>query len=592
MATHGMKLRSASKAKQKPDINADDDTTSHTPHSSQDEEERYPVDTENNQPISSECDEQTRRAAMSLFYQHENEANSDSSIVTPIDDQEDIVHESTPSPPTTSLDDFFPPSPYGRDRRQIYGDRFIPQRDHNLSRDFELMESTPTSSTRNITEQTEQQVQEALDSRRMIFYMRSEILNDPRAYEEFMESEEAIATNVVRTPRRLYHYTSPRAEHRNLSYNHYTDDMNTTPSRSTHDYDTGFDVSATRYRSSPVSETGLRILNAHQRQTRYINRTAIKILDAPDLQDDFYLNLVDWGPDDCLAVGLGTCVYLWDANTSRVTKLCDFMTEQVTSVSWAQRGKHLAIGTNRAKLCLWDINESKQVRTWQNHQSRLGALAWNMNIITSGGRDHHIFHHDVRSQAAYFRDMHAHRQEVCGLKWSPDGTMLASGGNDNKLMVWNSHEDLLINRFGQHRAAVKAIAWCPYDRSMLVSGGGTADKTIKFWNAHRGVMLDSYDTGSQVCNIAWSKRSKELVSTHGFANHHVQSSNQVVVWNAKSMNRVATLTGHTKRVLFMAMNGSGSTVATGAADETLRFWDVFQTIDENKKEVKRTSVLR
>lgn len=35
------------------------------------------------------------------------------------------------------------------------------------------------------------------------------------------------------------------------------------------------------------------------------------------------------------------------------------------------------------------------------------------------------------------RILQGHRQEVCGLKWSPDAQCLASGGNDNKLFVWS-----------------------------------------------------------------------------------------------------------------------------------------------------------
>jgi cell division cycle 20-like protein 1 (cofactor of APC complex) len=38
---------------------------------------------------------------------------------------------------------------------------------------------------------------------------------------------------------------------------------------------------------------------------------------------------------------------------------------------------------------------------------------------------------------------------------------------------------------------------------------------------------------------------------------------------------MTTLTGHTSRVLFLAMNPSGETIVTGAGDETLRFWSVF-----------------
>lgn len=63
------------------------------------------------------------------------------------------------------------------------------------------------------------------------------------------------------------------------------------------------------------------------------------MLDAPELQDDFYLNLVDWSSENVLSVGLGSCVYLWSACTSQVTRLCDLSSDgnSVTSVSWNER---------------------------------------------------------------------------------------------------------------------------------------------------------------------------------------------------------------------------------------------------------------
>jgi hypothetical protein len=54
---------------------------------------------------------------------------------------------------------------------------------------------------------------------------------------------------------------------------------------------------------------------------RRIPSKSFKILDAPSLCDDFYLNLVDWSPSNILSVGLGTTVYLWNANTSVVNEL-------------------------------------------------------------------------------------------------------------------------------------------------------------------------------------------------------------------------------------------------------------------------------
>jgi cell division cycle protein 20 (cofactor of APC complex) len=51
--------------------------------------------------------------------------------------------------------------------------------------------------------------------------------------------------------------------------------------------------------------------------------------------------------------------------------------------------------------------------------------------------------------------------QVCGLKWSPCGGQLASGGNDNALCVWDSSFRLL-HKTHAHQAAVKALAWCPF----------------------------------------------------------------------------------------------------------------------------------
>lgn len=60
------------------------------------------------------------------------------------------------------------------------------------------------------------------------------------------------------------------------------------------------------------------MLRSPRKPTRKISKIPFKVLDAPELQDDFYLNLVDWSSLNVLSVGLGTCVYLWSACTSQV----------------------------------------------------------------------------------------------------------------------------------------------------------------------------------------------------------------------------------------------------------------------------------
>ena len=95
---------------------------------------------------------------------------------------------------------------------------------------------------------------------------------------------------------------------------------------------------------------------------------------------------------------------------------------------------------------------------------------------------------------------------------------------------------------------------------------------IRFWNTQTGTHLSMMDTGSQVCNLAWNKTSNELISTHGYSSTNLH--NQIQLWRYPSLSHVATLTGHTMRVLYLAMSPSGKSIVTGAGDETLRFWDL------------------
>lgn len=227
------------------------------------------------------------------------------------------------------------------------------------------------------------------------------------------------------------------------------------------------------------------------------------------------------------------------------------------------------------------------LRVMNGHEARVGALAWNSYIVTSGSRDSTIIHHDVRERDHCVSKLTGHTEEVCGLKWSPDNKYLASGGNDNLVNIWPSTTSSSspiepIKVLNEHQAAVRALAWCPWQSNLLATGGGTADRCIKFWNVNNGTVVNSVDSKSQVCALLWSKNYKELISAHGYAN------NQLTIWKYPSMVKQAELTGHTSRVLQIAMSPDGSTVISAAADETLRLWNCF-TPDPNQVKKEKTS---
>jgi len=196
---------------------------------------------------------------------------------------------------------------------------------------------------------------------------------------------------------------------------------------------------------SPVCAQSMQLLESPRRQWRSVCKAPYRVLDAPGLADDFYLNLVDWSSTNILGVGLGSCVYLWTAHNDVVSKLCDLAPsgDTISSVSWVQKGSTLAVETFAGQLYIYDANTLRLQRTYQQaHTQRIGALAWNAHVLSSGSREPSVHHRDVREASTRpFKRCRGHSQEVCGLKWSgrsgASTPYLASGGNDNKVCIWD-----------------------------------------------------------------------------------------------------------------------------------------------------------
>ena len=291
---------------------------------------------------------------------------------------------------------------------------------------------------------------------------------------------------------------------------------------------------------------------AKRKVFRHIPQAPDKILDAPAMVDDYYLNLLSWSAKNVLAVALGQSVFLWNASTGGIQELMKASSEDdyVTAVAWAEDGQHVAVGLSDSTVGIFDATTLAQKRTLRGHSNRVGALAWNGSLLSTGSKDTTVLNHDIRIRHHVVSTLAGHEQEVCGLAWSPSGQQLASGGNDNLLHIWDAaqlggsasaaargpaHQPSYLHRIDQHQAAVKALAWCPFQGNVLASGGGTADRCIKFWNTHTGALLNSIDTGSQVCALQWSKHDRELLSSHGY------SQNQLCLWKYPSMAKVCLL---------------------------------------------------
>lgn len=106
-----------------------------------------------------------------------------------------------------------------------------------------------------------------------------------------------------------------------------------------------------------------------------------------------------------------------------------------------------------------------------------------------------------------------HKLEVCGLKWSRDGSYLAAGSNDNSATVWTFEQFEQPLHELQHSAAVKGLAWCPWRSSILATGAGSADCHLRLWNVRSGTCEQQVETGSQVCSVVVNNHNQIITQS-------------------------------------------------------------------------------
>ncbi|KAK3643216.1 hypothetical protein LTR56_010363 [Elasticomyces elasticus] len=334
-----------------------------------------------------------------------------------------------------------------------------------------------------------------------------------------------------------------------------------------------------------------------------------RVLDAPALRDDYYCSLLAYSPTvHCLAVGLGPHVYLWsESKAAGIQHLPDSLTAplaaHVTSLSFSSTeggSAILAIGRADGKITLWSpldrdprfdseqpapvscvcfrpkMAKSASIRdpcvAAQTEELLVGDEAGNVYLYAvewpnQDQRDLFDWHGSMTLLAR----ISCHSQQVCGMAWSPDGDVFATGGNDNQLYLFDRRKILrtpgpehssvaamiatrrrtrdssddtvnvrsgtsasnsatppgqpsvLIISPGQHKhlfqlnAAVKALAFAPWQPSLLAAGGGSNDRCIHFFHAASGVKLATIDCYAQVTSLVWNTQRREVAATFGFA---------------------------------------------------------------------------
>lgn len=157
----------------------------------------------------------------------------------------------------------------------------------------------------------------------------------------------------------------------------------------------------------------------------------------------------------------------------------------------------------------------------------------------------------------------AHTSSVFTARFSPDGSMVATGGNDNTTYVWSASNGTQQHKLVGHTGYIDYVEFSP-DGALLLTASG--DASIGLWESETGNLLTTlYGHMASVTMASFSPNGRSIVSA--------SDDNTAKLWDIQQRELIATLQGHTARVLKAVFSKDNSKVATAATDGTAKLWD-------------------
>jgi hypothetical protein len=210
-----------------------------------------------------------------------------------------------------------------------------------------------------------------------------------------------------------------------------------------------------------------------------------------------------------------------------------------------------------------------------------------------------------------------HTQQICGIAWSSDGKLFATGGNDNNLFLFETKKvlqtphsrasietpavnvrnsdntasgqgEVLCIPAGKQKhtfslnAACKAITFAPWQPSLIAAGGGSNDRCIHFFHALSGAKLATIDCYAQVTSLVFNPRKREIAATFGFAQPEHPYRIAVFAWPSCSMVVGIPWWGEERALYAIEYPGLGGSLVVATSDASIKFHEVWSGKDGGK----------
>jgi WD40 repeat protein/transcriptional regulator with XRE-family HTH domain len=255
-------------------------------------------------------------------------------------------------------------------------------------------------------------------------------------------------------------------------------------------------------------------------------------------------------------------------------------TDTISALAFSPDGRTLASGSTDDAIKLWDLEACRDSALCLSGASPRDALLWtgwhngpqtlafspDGSLLASGGMEATVRLWDPQSGMNV--QTLVHPNHVFAVAFSPDGKLLASGGVDGEIRLWERREGspaIGAPIRSVQTGGVTSLAFAP-DGGTLASTS-IRDKTVKLWEVGSLRLLHTLsEHANQSRCVAWSPDGRILA--------YSSSDKAIWLWDVEQGSYRAVLHGHTADVCGMRFTLDDTSLLSGSADGTFRVWNV------------------
>lgn len=228
----------------------------------------------------------------------------------------------------------------------------------------------------------------------------------------------------------------------------------------------------------------------------------------------------------------------------------------VVSVDVDPRSKSVVVGNGRGQIHLWQHGLDQIPKTWEAHS------IWTFNttfssdgtMIASGGGDNVIRVWDA-SSLEQVAELKGHDNDVHGVSFVPGQPLLVSSSDDKTIRIWNWKDEELLRVLPGHEGAIPTLAVDPLGRLIA---SGSRDDTIRLWDISTGELVNVFKGHEDdVMSVCFSSDGNSLYSA--------SYDGSVRSWDVTSGKMLQQYSCGSSRLYSLALSEEGL-MAVGGAD--------------------------